>query len=518
MIFISYKSNYSNLVRNISEILYSAGNPVWFAEHFIMLENYKDFLEAIDAGIDRSEAAIFFTNEMWANSDWCQYEKNKLTDKLSPENIIEINLLPPNEKSSFPYISGTANYLSLPVNEQTPSVSELNSIIYFISERLGIGISDNYPVKGLPNRTLLPNMGVEIDLGEFKASLSENALKTRNILDPWLVYRAKINHTDIGLTIFSSPFNSPLHDLSESIEDDFDSLSTYKSYMDYARGWLKKFDADNTSSTNSKLFADGLHLFFKDNRSHFCLTYHSEVRLDNLYTMWERRYVIPTKGKVEKESGEVSLLFHAKLTGSYEAQKKTFWKFSYYFDSIVQSFRYTPPSTLYRFLNNFAAYIAKGILLGGFAFLTRYLLLNQSDKYWIILGAFLTGLFVGDILHFFISSTYKRITSLMQPAEENLATSYYQLVSTSIFNLLFSTPLFLGFGFLLAFRKSYKIKTLLFIITFALLSYVFATLPEMNISQYAVNQYLEIIFGVFWGTIGGYFFSTVCLSKLTRAY
>lgn len=91
-IFISYKSEDAGLARTVAEALKALGVKIWFAEYEVLLDNYDEFQNAIDSGIDACQYALLFTSNPWAESRWCQVEIARILQRIPLERIIRVNL------------------------------------------------------------------------------------------------------------------------------------------------------------------------------------------------------------------------------------------------------------------------------------------------------------------------------------------------------------------------------------------------------------------------------------------
>jgi hypothetical protein len=102
-VFIGYKVENANEARCVAELLMMGGVPTWFAEYRIPADERFDTEEyiahAIDEGVQGATAAIFLTNNRWADSDWCRREAIALLAGLLPGRIVEIQI-PPEEGPS----------------------------------------------------------------------------------------------------------------------------------------------------------------------------------------------------------------------------------------------------------------------------------------------------------------------------------------------------------------------------------------------------------------------------------
>ncbi|HCS54071.1 toll/interleukin-1 receptor domain-containing protein [Rubinisphaera sp.] len=121
-VFISYKSQDSDLVRSVVEWLMSAGLKVWFAEYQILLHDRELFQDQIDLGVSKSQWAIAFTNRAYIESDHCQDELKALASVsgCKPDHLLEIVLgdrpeaKPFLERKGLPWITTPHQYSDLP--------------------------------------------------------------------------------------------------------------------------------------------------------------------------------------------------------------------------------------------------------------------------------------------------------------------------------------------------------------------------------------------------------------------
>jgi hypothetical protein len=90
-VFMSYKSEDSNLVRAVAEQLIACGLDVWFNEYRILVSDYKRFLAGIDDGLARATHAVVFTNDRWAEARWCNHEMDGLLKYIADRSrVIEV--------------------------------------------------------------------------------------------------------------------------------------------------------------------------------------------------------------------------------------------------------------------------------------------------------------------------------------------------------------------------------------------------------------------------------------------
>lgn len=98
-VFISYKSEDAETVRDVVEILRANGVKCWFAEYSISLH---DWLTAVDTEIDQlleqailqSRHILVFSSDDWHGSKWCTGEHDRALSHRGVDNITIVRLSP----------------------------------------------------------------------------------------------------------------------------------------------------------------------------------------------------------------------------------------------------------------------------------------------------------------------------------------------------------------------------------------------------------------------------------------
>ncbi|RPJ81422.1 MAG: TIR domain-containing protein, partial [Acidobacteria bacterium] len=109
-VFLSYKTENANAVREVADCLIASGLAVWFAEYEITGDIYDDDVAvqaAIDAGVERSRHAVVFTNNRWARSTYCAREMTRIQQRIPASRTIEICI--PSEdlpRTTWPVLRG----------------------------------------------------------------------------------------------------------------------------------------------------------------------------------------------------------------------------------------------------------------------------------------------------------------------------------------------------------------------------------------------------------------------------
>src|SRR4051812_29359925 len=120
-VFISYKSENAQLVRQVVEELMYHGIRTWFAEYDLLSKDHirlEDLYKRLrdEIGNEKAEQAyreqirqvlstamsdcthgVAFTNQFWAGSDFCKHEINYLIEKFGNRTSRVLQICLPNE-------------------------------------------------------------------------------------------------------------------------------------------------------------------------------------------------------------------------------------------------------------------------------------------------------------------------------------------------------------------------------------------------------------------------------------
>jgi hypothetical protein len=134
-IFISYKSENANDVRFFVERLMAAGATVWFAEYEVLAANY-DLLQGkidpeIESAIDASSAAIVFTNNRWAASEYCLKEIRWIIAGIPHDRIVQVCI--PKEEQPALTAPALKNIETIEYRD-----GDTKTVLEFIGRRLNI--------------------------------------------------------------------------------------------------------------------------------------------------------------------------------------------------------------------------------------------------------------------------------------------------------------------------------------------------------------------------------------------
>lgn len=158
-LFISYKSEDVQVVRQVVDALLAAGKRIWFAEYMILLSRRGEFQKAITAGLERSGNGIAFTNRRYSDSPHCRDELAHLTQpqpagrvqtgelKLFGQTILQIYEKRPNRPRKLLQVKMPDE----PLNAECPGLSghpalvstgNVEEILEFIRHNLGFTIAN----------------------------------------------------------------------------------------------------------------------------------------------------------------------------------------------------------------------------------------------------------------------------------------------------------------------------------------------------------------------------------------
>lgn len=151
-LFISYKSENANEVREIAEILMSSGLSVWFAEYSLPIDlyvanNLDGIQEAILGGIKNAEYALVFTNAIWAESEYCQIEIDAILERYPADRILQVCI--PREDRVFernPKLRDVATHVYQP--------GRVKETLEFIGGKIGKDLREPFDPRSVSDRQL----------------------------------------------------------------------------------------------------------------------------------------------------------------------------------------------------------------------------------------------------------------------------------------------------------------------------------------------------------------------------
>lgn len=440
-LFLSYKSEDSNLVRGVAERLVAAGLDVWFAETDIGLDDFPE----TDAEVERRlsgavglvDGAVVFTNDRWSQADWCRFEIRTLLERIAqPSRLLEIYI--PREHGphrEFPALAGVRG-VEFSGDASTPTASQLARAADQVLAHFGLPPTPPLVwTMGTPLR--LPRYGLSVDLGPFRPNLYYTR-RLQPLLDSrTLICRAEIGGRPLTLDLYAQPYGTPSRELSIAQSGAVNDREIYTRYRRFAKRWLDEMSETRGIRWESR----GVHLVFSGGRSHLGLTYVPvNANADGDYK-WERRYAIASQGIDPAEQGEVGLVFGVHLSGSDDEQRRAFARLAPAFDAVAVTARYVPTEGVAALMLHLPIALSRvvyiGAAIGGIAAL-------PSNPPALAAVGLVYGFALGDVLHLSISRLYRRLLWTWQPIVDDAAPrAAYERLSTELVFWLLSFPVLL---------------------------------------------------------------------------
>jgi len=333
-IFLSYKSEDAVAVRMIAEQLRCQGIGVWFAEYNITMKGRLYFQELIDAAISDCDFGVCFTNDLYADSEYCRREVEQLLLRLPPENIIEI-AFPRGDRTHqiFPQLSG-AHFLDVPISlsngrSVTLSVDDANRILNFISESTGTHVeSCLYQEPGYSKRIEYRTRGIRYSIDLAGWSLETPGLLTKlfgwSSLGPMYKRQTPDGHAMWG-RILSGPQDVWRKNIGIKTASD---RGYYEEALKFAQYFFENARRQHCA---------GVHLLFAEGLSHPAFTTISrDARMAIMMgkQTWERLYSVVLPGRW-RWSRDIEFAFYFFVRGNLE----TFLRSAHIMDRLVLSIR-----------------------------------------------------------------------------------------------------------------------------------------------------------------------------------
>lgn len=347
-LFISYKSEDANRVRPVAELLISQGIRVWFAEYQVLLSNYANFQEAIDAGIDGATYGLVFSNDRWAGSPYCEKEIVRLQGRLPPECILQVCL--PWQPMSI------SKYETLGRSPTLRATGSAREVLAFVAEHTELPIDLNRLPLTDPARNPTEWIDrelccrIQMDLGPLhRSNLAPNP--EQKLTGHFI---GTIAGFSTRMAVFVSQSTTALGKMAIPADGASDDRKVYGDYRRYAE---EEFFGPRGIQER------GLHLFFYRGASQFALTYSYNDPRSNL-VQWERRYTLLVEGRSsapaattdyarlvtqteEATLGEVDIVFAVEMRpGEDQESLAQFCRLTTTLDAIVTSLVYEPTTLL----------------------------------------------------------------------------------------------------------------------------------------------------------------------------
>lgn len=445
-VFISYKSEDANLVRQTAEELTAVGLDLWFNEYRILAAEYEQFEDAIDDGVRRATHAVVFTNNRWARSKWCGIEMEGLLERIPDRSRIVEVAIPWEDgpREAFPDLLGRPAVL-FQGDPRRPSHDDVHRLVVEILGRLGYGTSQTALPAIESKPVWLPSYGVTFDPGPFRLwpERTRRQLVARRLQsDTVLGLRTAVFHLggdkiDVSMDAYATNYESPISRLEISDAGASDDRAVYAAYRGYAKNW---FPTEHGHFRHVDFQPKGLHLVFVEGTSQIGVSYVSKMEGEARdEARWERRYAVRIPNPLRPDArGELAFVFSVGLPGDEAQQLRAFCRLAPWFDAVVESARVRWPSRARSLAMALPAVLAKGALAAAAGFL-GWRVLEQGWNPWPLAGAAaLIGLTAGDLASYLFSRTYRALLASLRPAINDLrpAASPVRFLSDLWFHLI----------------------------------------------------------------------------------
>lgn len=328
-IFISYKTNNSDFVRQITEQLIASGIKVWFFEYKMLLEAWGKFnprkwegLEAkLEAEIKKCLSGLAFTNNHYAESYWCRLEMSKL---LAPacgpgtDKVMEIQISGPVESvnEEFKELQSQVKHSRILDNP--------NNIFSFISEitKLKIhNVSIEEPER-IPHVFEGKCMGktYQLDTSEWQVvKYGVASVGLGNVEGPH--FRRNMGDDRLEVNLYFGPELS-----RKAIRESEDDREMYSQLIEYASHHLENLRSELHVTPK----VHGVHLVHVGGYAQIALTYW-------MHGYWTRKYSVII---FHSESGDaVEFVFTFGILGSSSSFQQ-FCRYGYIMDNLVKSLKW----------------------------------------------------------------------------------------------------------------------------------------------------------------------------------
>ena len=431
-IFISYKSENANIVRQIVETLVANGIRIWFAEYKILLYNYDEFQTEIDKGIDSSKNFLIFTNDSWADSEYCNKEINRIIKIIKTANdnsrkIIEVQI--PKENMTYKKFPEIKNFSSILY------MNNFEQIVKFIIDNANIGKDKIFfppvPPSNINMARVLSNKyRYCLNVGDF---IEEDCSFLSNP-DGGVggFFKGKILGNEVIAFVQTYLIDPSVPHQFFSESGKCNDRDIYHMYRKYAKNWVL--------TQNATVF--GLHLFFHSKRSNMALSFRYKPQNSDGIENWERTYGIFVKNPLLDDYQEIRINFKTTFSPYDPDAFKKFCSLTKYYDSVVSTLKYLNKGgelSHYEYSGLFSRIIMVLALTG-----LEYAVLKYKLPDNFILATFpLFWIYFMELSLFCLSKKYRHLQTryLVVNGQLNINFSDFENFSQSLFTTFITLPL-----------------------------------------------------------------------------
>ncbi|TWU08418.1 toll/interleukin-1 receptor domain-containing protein [Stieleria varia] len=339
-VFLSYKSQDSNLARHVASWLRHNQIECWFAEDQIPLEGQEDFKAIVDQiakGITQATHVLVFSSDLYVQADWCQIEFQLLRacDLLSSKSAAEIRLAPRDAahlaQDSLERMWNHPQIGDVPrMNSRSDRILDLQKLERFLRVDCGWPLPETMQrlvtepdLESVPVH--LPFLGLSIRLPGWKA----RDIGIRHLGEDFEFSQSFVRDVngivDLEIRANRFPRNSSPFD-NDGTSDDLDLRRD-------AYAMAKYFQSQLPANQLRHVTILGIHLVFIGSRSHFAISF-AAARSGGPLVAY-RKYVLVLWD--EQTSFHYELVFTFCVHGPPERLRSL----EPMLESIIQSFRYS---------------------------------------------------------------------------------------------------------------------------------------------------------------------------------
>jgi hypothetical protein len=402
-IFISYKSENANAVRSVVEELVARGVRVWFDEYEIRTDTgdswRNDVKPVIFAGIDRSNYFLVFTNDRWAESDYCNDEIERIKVK-GMDRVLEIRI--PKEEGVY-----QRHPELLAARGSIDWQGEIGSVLSFIREYFAdLELAEQPPAEPatITDQMIEPlRFGISMQAGPLQHVPATTGVHEHQRTRPWVkgetyLFEGLIAGNPTRMEVSINPFETAVGNLSVREDIAADDHAVRRQYRRFARDWLERHGLSEL----------GVHLFFWNGHSHLAITY-TDPNAEEAHT-WERRYAIVVRDSDGTDLGEVDITFSVPFGEEAETrqdEREAFARFAPQFDSFAASLAYEPERSLsseaYRLVTSKVQLVLMGLVGLAASTMTAQSVIIQSA------AAAIVGILSAELITAIISHRARRL-------------------------------------------------------------------------------------------------------------
>jgi hypothetical protein len=270
--FLSYKSEDANLARQLAEHLVAAGFTLWFAEYEILLADYAGFDAALKHGTATCDFGLLLTSPAYWDSPYCKQEALLLSNNLPARRVIDIGVSMSRGVSDL--LATVATECGLDVRRSVMPRLVAAQQTRFCARCTEIGfLTTGFRLVNWNNRTIDGS-----DQVAFRSLDPQIPLEFNVHFDFNLEYAPGKPYTMIG---------------KRSVDD----RRLYDERREFVGWWMAEM-----RRCEATLIEEGLHLIWRDGRTHVALTHRVADR-------WMRKYSLIMDGAGLSRPTEVILTF-----------------------------------------------------------------------------------------------------------------------------------------------------------------------------------------------------------------